>query len=111
MLRPLRKTSVWLVFIGVHRRSSAANMGFSYSRWTGKKAHLAADQRRITPITLRCCDPAAQVGVAGISTYVAHPPAEGVRHKSGTFYFALTPSNRAQAGSGFRRHSACYRGL
>jgi hypothetical protein len=34
---------VWLVFIGVHRRSSAANMGFWFSRRTGEKAHRAAE--------------------------------------------------------------------
>src|ERR1017187_1666675 len=39
------KTPVLLVFIRVHLRSSAANMGFWFSRWAGRKAHLAADER------------------------------------------------------------------
>jgi hypothetical protein len=34
---------VWLVLIGVHRRSSAANTGFWFSRRTGEKAHRAAE--------------------------------------------------------------------
>jgi hypothetical protein len=47
--------------------------GFGFSRWAGRKAHLAADERRGTRVTLSCRDPGGSSGVAGISTfYVAH---------------------------------------
>jgi hypothetical protein len=44
-------TSWFVGFIGVHRRSSAANIRLCFSRWTGGKAYPAADERRLsTPV-------------------------------------------------------------
>src|ERR1022692_4742136 len=40
-----RKTPVLLVFIRVHLRSSAANMGFWFSRWAGRKAKPHIDRK------------------------------------------------------------------
>jgi len=37
---------VFHVFIGVHRRSSAADIWFCFSRWAKETAYMAADERR-----------------------------------------------------------------
>ena len=68
-LRPLRKTSVWLVFIGVHRRPI---LGFRL-RVGPKKKHIWPPMNADNPEVLRFC---GSGGVAGISTFMSrtHSP-------------------------------------
>ena len=69
-LRPPRKTSFWLVFIGVHRRSSAANMGFGF--------RVGPEKKHIGPP--RCCHPVAQVALPQSPVLCCAPAHAGAIH-------------------------------